>query len=74
VKFKVIYRLSEYGTTSAKLNTYAPSEDHKAFVPEAFNEFTNRRLSKIDGFVFYDYTNHYRIELPRNWDLKPSKP
>jgi hypothetical protein len=58
MKFKVVYKLSEYGTTSEKLNTYAPSEDHKAFAPEALNEFTNHRLSAIDGFVFYDYTNH----------------
>jgi hypothetical protein len=26
-------------------------------------------LDEIDGLVFYDYVNHYRIELPRNWDL-----
>ena len=74
MKFKVPYKLSEYGTTSAKLNAYTPNEDHKAFAPEALNEFTNRRLSEIDGLVFYDYVNHYRIELPRNWELKPSKP
>jgi hypothetical protein len=74
MKFKVVYKLNEYGTTSEKLNTYAPNEDHKAVAPDSLNDFTNRRLSEIDGFVFYDYTSHYRIELPRNWNLKPSKP
>jgi hypothetical protein len=74
MKFKVKYKLSEFGTTSAKLNTYTPNEDHKETAPIAMNEFTNRRLTEIDGFVFYDYVNHYRIELPRNWELKKLTP
>ena len=73
VKFKIVYKLSEYGTTTAELNTYGPDEDHKEAAPDALGKFMNRRLSEIDGLVFFDYTNHYRIELPRNWDLKDSK-
>lgn len=73
MKFNVAYMLSEYGTTSAELSTYAPGEDRKAAAPEALNKFMNRRLSEVDGLVFYDYVNHYRIELPRNWDLKDPK-
>jgi hypothetical protein len=68
-KFNVVYKLGEYGTTLAKLNTYEPGEDQSKDASVNLSKFMKNRLDEIDGLVFYDYVNHYRIELPRNWDL-----
>ncbi len=70
VKFSVVYRLSDYGTTTAELEKFAPNEDTTKTATKALADFMNRRLSEIDGLVFFDYTEHFRIELPRNWELK----
>ena len=70
VRFNVVYKLSEYGTTTAELNTLEPGEDRKKEASQALVKFMNRRLNEVDGLVFYDYVNHYRIELPRNWEFK----
>lgn len=73
VKFAVVYKLSDYDTTSDELEKYGPGEDRSKEVPEALAKFMNKRMSEIDGLVFFDYSNHYRIELPRNWELKKTK-
>lgn len=72
-KFNIVYNLSDYGTSTSELEKYEPGENRKEDATQALAKFMNRRLSEIDGLVFYDYENHYRIELPRTWDLKKPK-
>jgi hypothetical protein len=72
-KFTITYKLEDYSTSAAELNQYGPDED-KDMMSKAYRAFVDRRMNEIDGFVFYDYISHYRIERPRSWDLKPSKP
>ena len=59
VAFDITYKFSDYNTTLAELNA-----------GDKMTEFWGKRTDNIDGFVFFDYGSHYRIELPKNWDAK----
>jgi hypothetical protein len=72
VKFNVIYKLSDYNTTTAELEKYEPGED-KTGISHAFVNFMNKRLTEADGLVFFDNDKHYRIELPRDWNRDQPK-
>jgi hypothetical protein len=72
VKFNVTYKLSDYNTTPADLEKYAPGEDAKG-PSRAFVNFMNKRLAEADGLVFFDNDKHYRIDLPRDWNREQPK-
>ena len=66
VTFDVPLKLSSYKTTSKALNGANPISEEAT--PE-YMKFVGNRLKEINGLVLLDYTNRYRIELPKNWDL-----
>ena len=63
-------KLSDYNTSLEKL-TQTP-KDSDGIGPDLV-KFLDKRMQEIAGFVFFDYRDNYKIDLPRNWVLKASK-
>ncbi len=56
VEFDVPIHLEDFNKKAADLESDAD-----------LSKFINRRLSDMDGLVFFDYTHRYRIDLPNGW-------
>jgi hypothetical protein len=54
IKLPIMY--SDYNFSKAK------ADDEKQLAP-----FLDRRLAEIDGFVLFDRTNRYKVDLPNGW-------
>lgn len=66
VVFDVPIRLADYNTTAADLNGGDPDSDQ---MPAKYSQFVESRLKEMNGLVLIDYVDHYRIDLPRNWNI-----
>jgi hypothetical protein len=65
VKFQVPDHFADYGVTEAEMNEPNKSGD---MASDKLSTFLGHRLKETpDGFVFLDYQNRYRVELPSNW-------
>jgi hypothetical protein len=63
-------KLSDYNTSLAELTR--TGKDGSGISPE-LSKFLDKRMNEIAGFVFFDYLNNYKIDMPRDWELKSSK-
>jgi hypothetical protein len=36
-------------------------------MPAQYSQFVQSRLGEMDGLVFMDYADRYRVDLPRDW-------
>jgi hypothetical protein len=61
--FDVSITLADYNTNSALL-----ANDSGLMMGENLSKFVGVRLKEMDGLVFFDYANHYKIMLPKNWE------
>ncbi len=68
-RFDYKIKLSDYNTSLDKLASNTNSDD----ISPELTKFLDRRLQEIAGFVFFDYQNRYKIDMPRNWTLKSSR-
>ncbi len=69
VSFIVPYRFADFNTSAAELDG-APSGDGQ--LSQNLLDFVSRRLQNVNGLVFFDFSNRYRIVLP-NPDASKSK-
>ena len=44
-----------------------PSQDDSAYLDKMRN-FVKQRLENVGGFVVFDQSNHWQLELPSGWD------
>jgi hypothetical protein len=64
VVFDVPIRLADYNTTADELNS---SDPNSTGMPAQYSHFVQSRLGEMDGLVFMDYADRYRIDLPKDW-------
>jgi hypothetical protein len=50
-----------------------PSEDDAAYLDKMRN-FVRQRLENVGGFVLFDQTKHWQLELPSGWDQLQDTP
>jgi hypothetical protein len=64
VYFEVAYKFSDFDTSAAKLYGDKWVEGATGLdASPSLTEFVKRRLASINGMVFLDYVNRFRIEL-----------
>ena len=66
VGFVVPYKFADYDTSAKELyGKAAVTGDGKQLEPsKALLEFVSKRLKQVDGLVFFDFLNRYKIVLP----------
>jgi hypothetical protein len=63
-------KLSDYNTSLAELTR--SGKDSSGISPD-LSKFLEKRMDEIAGFVFFDYLESYKVDMPRDWELKSSK-
>jgi hypothetical protein len=68
--FEVTIKFSDYNMTAAKLHEeeWVPGSAAEPKDSPEFMKFAGKRLAEMNGFALLDYSEKYRIDLPKNWN------
>ncbi|WP_433970195.1 hypothetical protein [Tunturiibacter gelidiferens] len=61
---------SDYNKTYEELTAVKPADGS---ISPDLNKFLTTRMDEWAGFVFFDYLDNVKIDLPRDWVLPASK-
>lgn len=61
---------SDYNTTYAELTAIKPADGS---ISPGLDKFITTRMDEWAGFVFFDYLDNVKIDMPRDWHLPDSK-